>query len=1004
VISTVVTYTLMLFGLVTAYFLLVYAISVFTASVVDADNPIIMAVAIFFIAVLFVPVRTRLQERIENLFFRRRYQLQARIETFARELGARTSLADVLAAYRTEIETTLQPEHLFIFMPDPQTGDFTTVGDAPNGTTDIRFTSTSGLIAALTRSSDAIALDPGVPWDVDLVAERARLNILRAQMLFAMRGSTGTLYGVVIVARPRGQRKSYALEEARYLQNLTAQISVAVERAQAVSTLERRVRELDVLSQISQAVNFTAAYDDLLELIATQAGRLIDVDTLYLTLRDADHDTLYHAFFLENDERLLAREGVRWPIGRDLFSDVVRTAQPLRVRSFTGAMAERGAGPRPESADLRGWMGVPMLVGSRVIGVLSAATTQPGRVFSDDQMKIFGDIASLAATSLDKARLFAETNARARQLSVLNEISRQLVAAEADLEGLLLVITQSSVDILGGEAGSLLLESDDGSGDLEFQIAVGESGNTLKGLRVPAGKGLVGEVASTGQSRIVNDVSTDPRWGGEFAGGAFRTTSILAVPLVTPDRVIGVLEVLNKANGASFTPEDAELLNTFAGQAAVAIENARLFQLTDQQLSQRVRELETLERIDVELNRSLDLAKVARITVEWARENSAAEAAVLGLVSAAADGTPVLDRVASEGYTADDVPPGAEPGANRWPLDRGALERVLRTRQPELIVDAGRADYRPILRGAKSMIVLPMLSAGLVNALLILETKREGGFRIADMPFLQRLTEHASIAITNAQLYAELTRANESKNEFVSFVAHELKNPLTAIKGYSEFLINGALGQLSEPQRNFVTTIRGSADRMTTIVSDLNDVTKLETNNLRMDFAPIAFAAVVTDTLLPLEKQIADKAQVLVLELDEALPDILADHNRLIQVLTNMVSNAHKYSPPGGTITIRADVDTMLTDSKGKRRPPMLHVQVRDTGIGMSAEDLSRLFTPYFRSENPLTREQPGTGLGMTITRGIIDRHGGTIWVESTLGAGTVFHFTLPLAETPVLP
>jgi signal transduction histidine kinase len=179
-------------------------------------------------------------------------------------------------------------------------------------------------------------------------------------------------------------------------------------------------------------------------------------------------------------------------------------------------------------------------------------------------------------------------------------------------------------------------------------------------------------------------------------------------------------------------------------------------------------------------------------------------------------------------------------------------------------------------------------------------------------------------------------------------------------------------------------------------------VTKLQTNNMRIDLSPVDFRAVITETLRPLQKQIEDKEQTLVMEFPDNLPLINGDQNRLIQVLTNLISNAHKYTPTGGKITLRGEVDSNLRDSKGRELPPMLHIQVRDTGIGMSEEDLDRLFTPYFRSENPAAREQPGTGLGLTISQGIIERHGGEVWVVSRLGEGTGFHFTVPLAELAV--
>jgi signal transduction histidine kinase len=202
---------------------------------------------------------------------------------------------------------------------------------------------------------------------------------------------------------------------------------------------------------------------------------------------------------------------------------------------------------------------------------------------------------------------------------------------------------------------------------------------------------------------------------------------------------------------------------------------------------------------------------------------------------------------------------------------------------------------------------------------------------------------------------------------------------------------------MNEQQVTFLNTIRSNIDRMNTLVSDLNDVTKLQTNNLSVELAPLEFQAIVTETLRPLTKQLHDKGQEVVLNIPAMLPRIMVDQNRIIQVMTNLVSNAHKYSPEGSDIVLSAEVRQRNLDSKGRNQGPALHVSVKDNGIGMSEEDVNKLFTPYFRSDNPLARQQPGTGLGLTIVRGIVERHGGQIWVESQLGSGTAFHFTLPI-------
>jgi signal transduction histidine kinase len=989
IISRGITYGILLIALVLGYFLLVFGVSIFTnQAMVLQGNQFVIALTIFLIAVLFLPARNYLQERIDAIYFRKRINYQERVESLSHKLTTLESLDQIISAFRDELGSTVNPSSLFIFLPNRQEGEYIAYG-IPKPETDVRFDLDNPIIDRL-RQGDQIYLEPGKPWPPELLVERSRLGILKAALIAPLRGRK-ELIGFIIVGSSLKENGRYPFDELRFIQNLTGQVAVAVERSQVVDSLEQRVHELNVLSQVSQAVNYTIEFDDLLELIYAQTDRLISAPYFYIALRERGSDKLFFAFFLENEERYEDRENHRWLMGRDVFSEVVRTSRPLRVENYAAEMQKRGSTIIYESRELKSWMGVPLIARQETLGVLAVAASEAGKKYTEDQLRVFSDIGTLAATSLEKARLFAETDLRARQLSALNEISQKL-ASELNVENLLQLITESAARILNAEAGSLLL-TDDSTNTLEFKVATGSSGQDLVGKRFPKDKGLAGEVATSGKPVIVNEAANDPRWGGE-AAGAFSTTAVLAVPLIAQSRVVGVLEVLNRRDGGSYVQEDADLLTTFAGQAAVAIENARLFQMTDLQLGQRVEELQALERIDVELNRSLDLKKVADITMRYAIANSSATAGVLGLV--VGEENPYLEIIALSGYAPEDYPEGAE--GNIWPLSSGVVKRVLRTRQPDLVNDT-RIDpnYVPSLRGSLSQLTIPMLSGGEINAILVLEKDKEPRLSLVDMAFAQRLAEHASIAIANAQINAELTRANESKSEFVSFVAHELKTPMTSMKGYADLLVNGAVGELSTQQKQFLNTIRNNIDRMNTLVSDLNDVTKLQTNNMQIELAPVDFANIVNETLRPLTKQIEDRQQTLSLKLPERLPTIMADQNRLIQVMTNMVSNAWKYSPEGSQITISADVITRNVDGKGRDQGPALHVVVKDQGIGMSEEDVAKLFTPYFRSDNPLAREQPGTGLGLTITRGIILRHNGTIWVESKLGEGTGFHFTVPI-------
>lgn len=258
-------------------------------------------------------------------------------------------------------------------------------------------------------------------------------------------------------------------------------------------------------------------------------------------------------------------------------------------------------------------------------------------------------------------------------------------------------------------------------------------------------------------------------------------------------------------------------------------------------------------------------------------------------------------------------------------------------------------------------------------------------------------TERADPAATKAQLQEAVQRANAAKSEFVSFVSHELKNPMTSIKGYAELLASGAVGEVNEMQANFLGTIRTNVERMSTLVSNLNDSAKIEANRLRPDYRPVHIPEIVDETVNAAKRLLESKGQTLELRLPAHLPLVRADQYRLSQILTNLVSNAHKYTPEGGEILIGAEVAANPWDSEGA--PMVIHFWIQDNGIGINSDDQARIFQKYFRSEDPLVREAAGNGLGLHITKSLVEMMGGRIWFESEYGQGSTFHFTVPVAE-----
>jgi signal transduction histidine kinase len=202
---------------------------------------------------------------------------------------------------------------------------------------------------------------------------------------------------------------------------------------------------------------------------------------------------------------------------------------------------------------------------------------------------------------------------------------------------------------------------------------------------------------------------------------------------------------------------------------------------------------------------------------------------------------------------------------------------------------------------------------------------------------------------------------------------------------------------VNEAQANFLSTIRSNIERMNTLISDLNDVSKIEAGRLRLDFKALPLSAAVDDIVRSTRRQVEEKGQQLNIKLPTELPNVWADRTRLAQVLVNLVSNANKYTPQGGQIEVAAEACHNQWDLSGS--PDVVHIWVKDTGIGISLEDQKKIFQKFFRSEDPKTREVPGTGLGLNITKSLVEMQGGKIWFESEYRQGTIFHFTVPIAE-----
>ena len=961
------------------YGTILWGIAKLTGEIVPANNPWLLALLVALVGILTLrPFQERLKALIDSIAFRGQYAYQEQLQDFGQKMTNARSITEIAKSLRDAITSTMIPNILHIYILDPSSNQYVAMEYEGNPTSDIRFTDNNPLTERIAEEDYPFYIDnQNLPER--LKTESTRLELLDSA-LFTPLKSLDKLMGWIAM----GMRRSgdaYSSIEIDYIENLSNQAGIAIERAQVVVSMEKQVEEMNALALISQGVSITLSFNDVLELIFAQTTQIIPATDFHITLHNQTSNYFYYAFCIEERQRLEEKEDLPLPYNQGIAQWVARNSRALITQDYNQETQRLNLVPSVQK--IYAWIGVPLNAGSDTIGALSIGSRDPNTTFTNKQLNLLRAIADQTAGAIVKARLLEETERRAKQLSTLNQITQQLTST-LEHEPLMQNILDSAVQILDCEAGSLFMVDDD-TQELVFTVTVGPSSSNLVGQRLPAGTGIVGKAVETRAPVIENNArKSDGWWEDADEQTGFSTEALMAIPLQVKESVLGVIEMVNKKNGLPFSQEDKELLTAFAGQASVAVENARLYTLTDQELNSRVEELSIMQRIDRELNASLETGRAMRTTLEWSMRRSKADAGIIGMLTE--EGIRIM---AQEGYGEQLSLYENKP----LPLELPSLKQVTDSGQPEEF-QLNPIKEGGLLPGTRTQIVVPIRREANIAGLILLECLEETH---ADLGFLGRLSDHAAIAISNAQLYAEVEAANIAKSDFVSFVAHELKNPMTSIKGYTELLAAGAVGAINENQSNFLQTIRSNVIRMSTLVSDLNDNSKIEVGRLRIEFRAVNMRDVLNNAIRSLDKQITDKKQTIAVEAPEELPQVWADQTRVEQVLVNFISNAYKYTQEEGNIIVGAESTDNKWDPEGSHQ--VVHIWVKDNGIGMTEEDQKKVFTKFFRSEDQKAREAPGTGLGLNITKSLIEMQGGRTWFESKFREGTTFHFTVPVAE-----
>ncbi len=761
----------------------------------------------------------------------------------------------------------------------------------------------------------------------------------------------------------RASFRSFGLSEQRIARTLAGQAAIAIENARLNTETARQLEELFIINELSRVVSAAVNMDQLLPIVRTQVPSLTKADWLYLALYDPDTEMLQFPVVIQRGEEVAipARS-----LGGDEFSWVMRFKRPLLLVGEELADVRRNLSIETILPDIKSFIGVPLAVGQEVVGVLAVGDDDNPRAFGLNEQRILTTVAGQLAVTVQNARLFDELRRFAEELEQRVRERTEEVRAERDrLDTLYTVaaelsatldmdrVLERALDLLanavGADEGAILL-IDREEELLRVRAQLGrDSGSELavSGLRL--NEGLAGWVVQNRQSVLIDDVQRDPRW--------LRVSALddvprgaLAVLLETSDDVQGVMTLFSSRPGA-FNEEHLRLVTAAARQLATSINNAELYRYIREQ-AERLGDMVHEQQIEASKNAAIlegvaDGVMVANELGEIILFNPAAER-ILDLKRSNLLGRSITSLSGLYGG-----------GGRRW------MEAI----------EQWTADPTQIYGGEYVSEILD-LGGKVIN--VTLAPVHMGDQFLGTVSVFRDITKDVEV--------------DRMKTEFISNVSHELRTPMTSIKGYADLLVLGAAGEITERQRQFLNTIKSNADRLTNLLNDLLNISRLDAGRVKLKYQLVSLPQVARMVLTNLRGRIETegKAIEVVSEIVDDLPQTYADFDKLTQIITNLVDNAFQYTPPGGKITVGVQQDSETT----------FLIKVGDTGIGIPEKVQHRVFDRFFRvDEQQLVMETPGTGLGLAIVKELVEMHGGRIWFESFEGRGTTFYISLPLRE-----
>jgi GAF domain-containing protein len=792
----------------------------------------------------------------------------------------------------------------------------------------------------------------------------------------------GEVIGVLVLRRREVQ--PFTDRQIALLEAFAAQAVIAIENARLFNetkeALEQQKASAEVLGAISSSIADTKPVFDK---ILSSCERLFEGQLVGLT---QVHERTVHLMAYHGPQGEKLSKVYPLPLTHESGTGwAILNAAIAHFPDIEAAGVPPGVVAGCRTLGVRAIVFAPMIFEGRGIGAVWVARAQAGR-FSDKHIAQLRTFADQAVIAIQNARLFNETNEALEQQTAISEVLRVISGSPTDVRPVLEAVASRATKICDASDARIFLVDGD-----ELRHAGGCGDFRALAERFALTRGVVsGRAVLDGVPVHIPDIQAES--DEEYAlartlalRAGWRT--ILAVPLMREQRALGAI-TLRRPEVRPFTEKQIALLKTFADQAAIAIENVRLFNETKESLDQQKASADVLAVIS---NSIADTQPVFDRIAESCERLFAGRQVGINLVGD--DGLIRVGAYHGPGREAFEkvfpVPLARESGTGRAILERRVLH------YPDV---ANGADVPDGVRrgaattGSKACIFAPLLWEGRGLGAIFVGRDHVGEFSEKDIALLRTFADQAAIAIQNARLFreiqeksAQLQVANKHKSEFLANMSHELRTPLNAIIGFSEALAERMFGELNEKQAEYLKDIHDSGRHLLSLINDILDLSKIEAGRMELELSTFHLPTALGNAITLVRERAQRHAIELGLQIDESLGEFSGDERKFKQIMLNLLSNAVKFTPDGGK------VDVSARKENGK-----IEVVVRDTGIGIAPEDQASVFEEFRQVGRDRPRKAEGTGLGLALTRRFVELHGGAIRLESTPGKGSTFTVSLP--------